>query len=120
MTKVCSLAFRRLAPTIVGAAFLLHCGPMPAPALGASGWLDWRRHAVAHPVATSSPLLPPPSPYLSLLPRFFQLLESYVALDAGDKIPFATWVVLNGISDPRIVAGTVILSEWYHRAAGAE
>lgn len=63
-----------------------------------------------------TPVLPPPASHLHLLPRFFDLLESYVALDAGDKIPFAAWVVLNGITDPRMIDGMVTLYEWYHRA----
>ncbi|HMN97218.1 MAG TPA: hypothetical protein PKC43_12145 [Phycisphaerales bacterium] len=68
---------------------------------------------MATSVAVGSPALPPPSHSIFLLPRFFELLESYVALDAEKRVPFAAWVVMNGITDPRMVAGMVALHEWY-------
>ncbi|HMN96648.1 MAG TPA: hypothetical protein PKC43_01555 [Phycisphaerales bacterium] len=67
-----------------------------------------------------TPVFPPPSPHLvPLLPRFFVLYESYVALDGDPKFSFAAWVMANGITDPWMIAGMVRLYDWWCRVQGA-
>lgn len=68
------------------------------------------------PWATGTPIGPPPSDLLPLVPRFLVLYQSYVALDGPAKLPFAAWVVANGLTDPRMVEAFVLLYEWYERA----
>ncbi|HMN96646.1 MAG TPA: hypothetical protein PKC43_01565 [Phycisphaerales bacterium] len=78
------------------------------------------RLPVHAPSVGLTPIPPPPSPHLvPLLPRFFVLYESYVALDGDPKFSFAAWVMANGITDPWMIAGMVRLYDWWCRVQGA-
>ncbi|HMN97677.1 MAG TPA: hypothetical protein PKC43_14540 [Phycisphaerales bacterium] len=61
---------------------------------------------------TGQPISPPPH-LTPLLPRFFVLLRSYLALDEDEKVPFAIWVVANGVTDPDTINGMMELYLWY-------
>ena len=102
---------RRLRTWAALAAILAACMWMSS-LRAAPARAPWSPRVTAGSWIGGQPLIPPPH-LTPLLPHFFALLHSYAALDADAKIPFAVWVVGNGVTDPDTLRGMMELYVWY-------